>query len=105
MPIQLQNEIIETKVISGHGSEENVSFVSTDKLYLLSTHEVWDDVNKNKNSIYYTAYNQTRQLDYYANLNVLLNKNYNYAQNNIIILITYGGFVQHMQVLRIFFIQ
>ena len=49
------------------------NFTTVDKLYLLSTHEVWEDVDGNTNSgidYYDSAYNNTRQLDYYAGLNV-----------------------------------
>ena len=74
LPTELRNGIIDTTVVSGHGSttgEEN--FTSTDKLYLLSTHEVCEDddghINQGIDS-YDTAYNNTRQLDYYAGLNV-----------------------------------
>ena len=76
LPAELRKVIIDTKVISGHGSSDtNASradgnWESTDKIYLLSVHEVW------ANKIIYndkerdTDYNQTRQLDYYANLKV-----------------------------------
>ena len=46
------------------------NFTSTDKLYLLSTHEVWEDADGNKSS-YDTAYNSTRRLDYYKNVGVI----------------------------------
>ena len=49
------------------------NFTSTDKLYLLSTHEVWEDVDGETNSGMDsddTAYNNTRQLDYYSSQNV-----------------------------------
>ena len=66
LPSDLQGVIADTTVVSGHGStsgEEN--FTSTDKLYLLSTKEVW-----NGGTEYDTAEAETRQLDYYANLGV-----------------------------------
>ena len=61
LPTDLQNVIIDTKVISGHGSTSGeTNFTSTDKIYLLSAKEVW-----NGNS-YDSAVNNTRQLDYYS---------------------------------------
>ena len=66
IPSEIKNAIIDTTVVSGHGStsgEEN--FTSTDKLYLLSTAEVWTNGHS-----YDTARNVTRQLDYYKNLGV-----------------------------------
>ena len=65
LPEELRKVIIDTKVVSGHGSTSGeTNFTSTDKIYLLSGKEVW-----NFNS-FDTAYNQTRQLDYYVNLGV-----------------------------------
>ena len=74
LPEVLRNAIIDTTVVSGHGSTSGeANFTSTDKLFLLSTHEVWEDVDGNTSGgidYYDTAYNNTRQLDYYANLGV-----------------------------------
>ncbi|MBR1936684.1 MAG: hypothetical protein IJ842_03210 [Bacilli bacterium] len=74
LPTELKNGIIDTIVVSGHGDTSGeTNFTSTDKLYLLSTHEVWEDVDGNTSGgidCYDTAYNNTRQLDYYAGLNV-----------------------------------
>ena len=71
LPSDLQNVIAKTKVVSGHGSTiGETNFASTDKIYLLSSHEVWEDGTSNQVSTYDTAYNQTRQLDYYKNLGV-----------------------------------
>ena len=74
LPEQLKNGITSTVVVSGHGSTSGeTNFTSTDKLYLLSTHEVWEDVDGNTSSgidRYDTAYANTRQLDYYKGLNV-----------------------------------
>ena len=73
LPEELRNGIINTIVVSGHGSEDSANFTSTDKLYLLSTHEVWEDVDGdtfNGTDYYDTAYNNTRQLDYYSSQNV-----------------------------------
>ena len=71
LPEDLRNVIIDTKVVSGHGrTTGETNFTSTDKIYLLSAHEVWKDGTSNQVSKYDTAYNQTRQLDYYKNLGV-----------------------------------
>ena len=83
LPSELKNVIIDTKVISGHGSTDGeTNFESIDKLYLLSTHEVWEDVDGDPNSgpdYYDTSYNNTtRQLDYYKKLG-LTTSNYNVA--------------------------
>ncbi|MBQ6497226.1 MAG: hypothetical protein IJI58_00730 [Bacilli bacterium] len=74
LPSELKDGIINTSVVSGHGSTSGeTNFTSTDKLYLLSGHEVWQDVDGNTNSgidYYDTTYNNTRQLDYYSSQNV-----------------------------------
>ena len=71
LPEDLRNVIIETKVVSGHGSTTGeTNFTSTDKIYLLSSHEVWEDGTSNQVSTYDSAWDKTRQLDYYANLGV-----------------------------------
>ena len=61
LPSVLQSAIIDTKVVSGHGYSDSANFTSTDKLYLLSTAEVWaqgfgSDAGRTN----------TRQLDYYS---------------------------------------
>ena len=74
LPSELRSVIVPTKVISGHGKTSGeTNFESTNKLYLLSTHEVWKDVDGNQNSgidYYDKAYSYTRQLDYYSDLGV-----------------------------------
>ena len=80
LPSGLQKVIIDTKVISGHGSTEGEkNFISKDKIYLLSAHEVYEDGTSNQASSKDTAYNNTRQLDYYAKLGVNTS-NYSGAQ-------------------------
>ena len=70
LPSELKNAIIDTTVVSGHGSTSGeTNFTSTDKLYLLSTAEVWAQGSSNKIN-YDTARDNTRQLDYYKNLGV-----------------------------------
>ena len=69
LPENLRNVIIDTKVVSGHGSTTGeTNFPSTDKIYLLSAHEVWEDGTSNQVSSKDTAWDKTRQLDYYANI-------------------------------------
>ena len=67
IPSEIKNAIIDTTVVSGHGStsgEEN--FTSTDKLYLLAPKEIYT----NFSSSYDTAKDLTRTLDYYTNIGV-----------------------------------
>ena len=68
LPSELRNAIIDTVTVSGHGSTSGeTNFTSTDKLYLLSTAEVW--AQEGSNTIDEdTARDVTRQLDYYKNL-------------------------------------
>ena len=67
IPSEIKNAIIDTIVVSGHGKRDTENFTSTDKLYLLSTAEVWAQGSSNTISID-TARDNTRQLDYYKNL-------------------------------------
>ena len=70
LPYILKSKIIDTTVVSGHGStsgEEN--FTSTDKLYLLSTAEVWAQGSSHTIDSD-TARDVTRQLEYYKNSGV-----------------------------------
>lgn len=68
LPSEIKNAIIDTTVVSGHGSTSGeTNFTSTDKLYLLSTAEVWAQGSSNTISGD-TARDVTRQLDYYKNL-------------------------------------
>lgn len=61
--------ILDTSVVSGHGSTEETNFTSTDKLYLLSYVEVWGS-NYDNDSVKLvsdTVTDGTRQLEYYTN--------------------------------------
>ena len=94
LPSDLQSAIKATKVVSGHGSSDSYSkrddgnWESTDKIYLLSTGEIWS--NCTTRNCYDTAsypYNgngaiTTRQLDYYSNKSVSTSSNYTYAVKN-----------------------
>ena len=67
IPSEIKNAIIDTTVVSGHGKSDTENFTSTDKLYLLSTAEVWAQGSSNTISDDATR-DVTRQLDYYKNL-------------------------------------
>ena len=74
LPIELQNVITPTKVISGHGNTSGeTNFETQDKLYLLNAHEVYEDGTSRPISEYDTSYNNTKQLDYYKNLGITTN--------------------------------
>ena len=86
LPNDLRSVIIDTKTISGYGRdgyEDDCNFISIDKLYLLSTSEVFEEGGN-----YDSAVEDTRQLDYYKNLSSSANdysftiKNYNSKSDN-----------------------
>ncbi len=70
LPEDLRNVIKATKVVSGHGSGDTSNFTSTDKIYLLSVHEIYEDGTESNLSENDMAWNNTRQLDYYKARNV-----------------------------------
>ena len=74
IPSELRNAIIDTTVVSGHGSTSGeTNFTSTDKLYLLAQGEVWADWKTSSRASYDTAKDLTRTLDYYTAQGVTLN--------------------------------
>ena len=73
LPEDLRNVIADTYVVSSHGSSDSTNFTSTDKLYLLSTKEVWGKSGTSNTINDDTAEAETRQLDYYTNLGVSTN--------------------------------
>ena len=97
LPSEIKNAIIDTTVVSSHGSTSGeTNFTSTDKLYLLSTAEVWAVAVSSSNGINGidekllisplavpgkflcdikcdNARDITRQLDYYKNLGITIN--------------------------------
>ena len=89
LPEELRKAIKATKVISGHGSYDKNSnradgnWESEDKIYLLSGHEVYVDGTSDQISSGDTAYNQTRQLDYYKNKGVTTNSYSGAIKKNI----------------------
>lgn len=88
LPEDLQSIIIDTYTVSGHGESDSENLISTDKLYLLSTGEVWNVDEEDPSSSAYlittfdTAYHDTRQLDYYNKMEVkyITNSAYCYAK-------------------------
>ena len=66
LPSDLKSVIKPTRVISGHGSNDSTNFTTTDKLYLLSSEEVYG-IDDGGNQFYDTAYGTSHQLEYYSN--------------------------------------
>ena len=81
LPSELKNGIIDTYVVSGHGKNDPANFTSTDKLYLLSTKEVWGKEGTSNVINYDTTDAYTRQLDYYKAQGVTTS-NYSGAKKN-----------------------
>ena len=67
LPEKLREKIIDTTVVSGYGYGDAPNKVSMDKLYLLSTGEVWEQGTSNTID-FDTARENTRQLDYYKDV-------------------------------------
>ena len=78
LPSDLRNVIIDTYTVSGHGYSESSNFTSIDKLYLLSTKEVWGKEGTSNTIGNDKAEAETRQLDYYKN-NGVTTSNYSIA--------------------------
>ena len=74
LPSDLKSKIINTTVVSGHNNYDTANFTTTDKLYLLATHEVWEKDDTSSIDNYDSVYNNTRQLDYYHNKGVTTSK-------------------------------
>ena len=71
LPSELQNVISTTKVISGHGSTSGeINFETQDKLYLLSSEEIYGDFASSSDAISDTSVGTSKQLDYYKNQGV-----------------------------------
>ncbi len=82
LPEGLKENIINTKVVSSHGSTSGeTNFTSEDKIYLLSTKEVWGKEGTTDTINYDTAESETRQLDYYK-ANGVTTANYSGAIKN-----------------------
>ena len=67
LPKELKSVISDTYVVFGYGASDSGNFITTDKLYLLSTKEVWESESKIN---YDTATTETRPLDYYNSVGV-----------------------------------
>lgn len=73
LPEELKQVIVDTKVISSHGSKDSTNFTSIDKLYLLATKEIWGKDGTSNIINRDTSDNQTRQLDYYKSIGITTN--------------------------------
>lgn len=73
LPEELKQVIVDTKVISSHGSKDSTNFTSIDKLYLLATKEIWGKDGTSNTINNDTSDNQTRQLDYYKSIGITTN--------------------------------
>ena len=71
LPDILKDSIISTTVVSGYGARDSSNFVSSDKLYLLASDEIWESSDSID-----TAKDKTRQLDYYKQKGVTSDKNH-----------------------------
>ena len=70
-PTDLQQVIATTKVISGHGpTAGETNFENQDKLYLLSSEEIYSDFSSSSNYQHDTSVGTSKQLDYYKNQGV-----------------------------------
>ena len=73
LPSDLQNVITTTKVISGHGSTSGeTNFETQDKLYLLSSEEIYGDFASSSKAQYDTSVGTSKQLDYYKKQGVTI---------------------------------
>ena len=68
LPSELKAGIIDTYTVSGYGADGSSNNITTDKLYLLSSAEIWENGTSQD-----TAVNVTRQLDYYKSIGVTTN--------------------------------
>ena len=82
LPQDLRDVIIDTYLVSSHGSLDTEDFETTDKIYLFSTTELFGDaINRNQYN-YDTATSRTRQLDLYNARGVTLDNNGEIIVNN-----------------------
>ena len=72
LPRDLQNIILTTKVISSYGKYDSANFETEDKLYLLSSEEVFGDFATSSMAGHDTSVGTSKQLDYYKNQGVTL---------------------------------
>ena len=67
LPNDLKNIIIDTRVVSGYGSNDSSNFISIDKMYLLCYVEIYGNNDNYADQVKNT---ETRQLDYYSGVPV-----------------------------------
>ena len=72
LPSDLQNIILTTKVISSYAKYDSANFETEDKLYLLSSEEVFGDFATSSMASHDTSAGTSKQLDYYKNQGVTL---------------------------------
>ena len=88
LPQELKDVIIDTYVVSGHGLDDNdnQNFVlENEKLYLLSPHEVWENgTDEDKKIKADSAWDNTRQLDYYAQAPTTTTDNFSRAEKRLL---------------------
>ena len=72
LPSDLQNIILTTKVISSYAKYDSANFETEDKLYLLSSEEVFGDFATSSMAGHDTSVGTSKQLDYYKNQGVTL---------------------------------
>ena len=72
LPSDLQNIILTTKVISSYAKYDSANFETEDKLYLLSSEEVFGDFATSSMASHDTSVGTSKQLDYYKNQGVTL---------------------------------
>lgn len=65
LPNDLKNNIIDTYTVSGYGNDGESNFISTNKIYIPSYGEIFDDLTHND-----TAENKSRKFDYYDDYDV-----------------------------------
>ncbi len=84
LPEDLKNVIVDTKVVSSYSAKESVkaNFISTDKLYLLATKEIWGNSDASSTINEDTSKDSTRQLDYYEDNGVSATVNRDKAVKN-----------------------
>ena len=95
LPETLRDAIIETTVVTAGGclsfspsgncftyDNNGVNYITSDKLYILSTHEIWEDDRPDSSlAAWDRAYNNTRQLDYY-HINNITTTNHSLLESN-----------------------
>ena len=74
-PSDLKQIVADTRVVSSHGSKDFSNFITNDKLYLLSTKELWGKDGTTNINVYDNAELETRQLDYYKDKGVTTDEN------------------------------